>query len=127
MSAPIGTVGQLVAVIRGQLTARIDVNAPKQRPSSTGRTTSVRTYSPENLEALIGQRIKSIGRDDPQRGRKAFRVFLESILLSHFGDHLINDPKFYQLIDDVQMSMEADSEIRNLVASAIQHLLSSAP
>lgn len=127
MPSPIGTVGQLVAVIRGQLSARTEINSTKQRPVRGKPASKSSTYDPETLEALIGQRINSIDRDDPNRGRKAFRVFLESVLLSHFGEHLINDPKFYQLVDDVQASMEADAELRKLVDSAIQHLLSATP
>jgi hypothetical protein len=127
MSPPISTVGQLVSVIRAQFAARPEFAPSKRRPASGQGlpTDKSSTYSPENLESLIGLRIKSIDRDDPNSGRKAFRVFLEAILLSHFGENLINDAKFYQLVDDVQLSMEGDPDIRKLIQTAADHLMSS--
>ncbi|MBI1890105.1 MAG: hypothetical protein HYS18_05635 [Burkholderiales bacterium] len=125
MPTPIGTVSQLVEIIRSQLASRVDRKSVKSR-TSPGRTSLQKEAgNAENLEALIGQRIKAIDRTDPQRGRKAFRIFLESIFLSQFGEHLINDPKFYQLIEGIQSSMEADPEIGKMVDQAIQHLLSA--
>ena len=123
MPSSISTVGQLVAVIRGQLSSRSDVGSNK-RSGNSKTANKANAYSSANLETLIGQRIKSIERDDPNRGRKAFRVFLESIFLSHFGEQMINDPKFYQLVDDVHMSMETDDATRDLIDAAILHLLS---
>lgn len=92
-------------------------------PSGKAKPTASR-YSEENLSALIEMRIRQIGRDDPQRGRKAFRVFIEAVLLSHFGESLVNDAKFYQIVDDVQNALEADAACAAMVGTAIEHLLS---
>lgn len=82
--------------------------------------------SPEtDLESLIGLRIKGIAPDDPRRGRKAFRVFLESVFLARFGKDLMHDPKFYELVESVQSAMEADENIGELVQAAMALLLSS--
>lgn len=80
-----------------------------------------------DLSTLIAMRVRSIDRDDPQRGRKAFRVFLEAVLLSRFGEHLINDSLFHQLVDGVHGALEADPHFNALVRSAIDELLSRAP
>lgn len=122
----ISNVSQLVSVIRAQFAARMEVAQTKKSPSGqSGKSPGVSsgTYSAQNLESLIGLRIKSINRDDPDRGRKAFRIFLEAILLSHFGENLLNDPGFYQLVDDVQLSMERDPDIGKLVETAIDRLV----
>jgi hypothetical protein len=124
MPFPISTTGQLVAIIRARLSSTQGGNSSKMRPAPNQTLGKSSVYRPENLEAHIALRIQEIGRDDPQRGRKAFRVFLESIVLTHFGEHLINDPKFYQLVDDIHMSMDNDPGIRHLVNSAIDHLFS---
>ena len=118
----ISNVGQLVAIIQAQMATRTG-NTIVGRKTTQSITDQSGIYSPENLEALIGQRVKQIDPDDPKRGRKAFRVFLESILLSHFGEQLINDPKFYQLVEDVHISIEADSQLREMVDTAIALLL----
>ena len=38
---------------------------------------------------------------DPQRQRKAFRIFLESVLLEEFGRDRLGDPGFDRLVDQV--------------------------
>lgn len=117
MSTPIGSVSQLVHVIRSQLNAR----APARRVAASDAT--VTRYAEQNLAALIEVRVKQIGRDDPQRGRKAFRVFLEAVLLAQFGEQMLADPQFYQLLDDVQRAMQADPACAQLMDQAIAQLL----
>jgi hypothetical protein len=123
MTSSVGTVGQLVAVIQQQLASRPQRSAGNRSAAKRPTAATSSNYSPQNLEALIGRRIKAIEGDDPQRGRKVFRVFLESVLLAHFGEQLINDPAFYQIVDNIQTSMEADADVSRLVAEAVRQLL----
>ncbi len=51
-------------------------------------------------------------------------MFLEVVLLTHLGEELMNDPKFYRLLDDVQGALESDPVAVELVSTAIAHLLS---
>ena len=127
MSVSIGAVNELVSVIQGQLAVRRPVGKPAARATGGGAPGAPGArYAPGQLTALIEQRVRLIGADDPQRGRKAFRVFLEAVLLSHFGEALVADPKFFQLVDEVQGSLEADPASSELVASAVAHLTGQA-
>jgi hypothetical protein len=81
----------------------------------------------EQLSTLIALRVSQIRADDPARGRKAFRIFVEAVLLGHFGDAVSQDPKFHQLVDDVQREMESNSTVAPLVEMAIGHLLTQQP
>lgn len=118
MSVSIGAVNELVSVIVGQLAAR---SAPRKvRAHAAQRSTR---YAAQQLTALIEQRVRQIGANDPQRGRKAFRVFLEAVLLSHFGEALVADPKFFQMVDEVQGALDADPACSELIAAAIAHLV----
>ena len=121
MGVSIGAVNELVSVIQGQLAAR----APA-RPARRGSAARGARYAPGQLHALIEQRVRQIGADDPQRGRKAFRVFLEAVLLSHFGEALVADPLFFQLVDEVHGGLDADPACKELIAGAIAHLLAQA-
>lgn len=129
MSSSIGPVAQLVKIIRSQLATRAAPGgagtAAVKKPVSSfkGERRTAEPYAEKNLGALIELRVAQIGREDPQRGRKAFRVFLEAVLLSQLGEGLIKDPRFFQLVDDVQLAMEADEACGALVARAIEHLL----
>jgi hypothetical protein len=117
----ISSVQQIVAAIRQQAAARSGTFEARLRKGDAAAAPS--RPQPRNLGALIAQRIKAIDRDDPGRGRKTFRVFIESMLLSELGEELINDPQFYRLVDDVQQEMEADPALQTSVSSAIEHLL----
>ena len=119
---PIGAVNELVHVIQGQLAARTPGRKTGARAGKAGTAAKAR-YAASELTALIEQRVRHIGLDDPQRGRKAFRVFLEAVLLSHFGPALVADPKFFQMVDEVQGGLEADNACTELIAAAISHLL----
>lgn len=120
----IASVGQLVAVIQAQFAARTRAPAgraaPRQARANGGRDAG-------RLQALIELRVRQIGADDPGRGRKAFRVFLESVLLAELGEGLNADPKFHQLVDDVQRTLEADARCAPLVQDAITYLLGGKP
>jgi hypothetical protein len=121
----IGNVQQIVAVIRQQLATRAaPLEARLRRGEGSGGTAAKST--PKDIAALIGQRIKAIDRDDPNRGRKTFRVFVESILLSELGEDLINDPQFYRIVDDVQQQMETDPSTQSSVSAAIEELVRQA-
>jgi len=77
------------------------------------------------VSELIALEVSKIRRDDPERGRKAFRIFVDRILVGHFGDHVARDPSFHQLVDDVHTQMEGSPAIAPLVRKAIAHLLPS--
>lgn len=118
----VGPIDQLVSVLRAQLAAK---PAAPARSAASGRSREAAgsRYDDKNLMALIELRVKAIDGKDPQRGRKAFRVFLEAVLLSQFGEAMINDPKFYQLVDDVHAALESSSATAPLVEAAVDDLL----
>lgn len=123
VNATIDSVSQLVTVIRSQLTAA--AQPQHGRRLSGPRQSLGRRYTDRTLPALIELRVGQIAPDDAQRGRKALRIFLEVVLLTHLGEELMNDPKFYQVLDDVQSALEADATSAELVRQAIAHLLTT--
>ncbi|HSW16762.1 MAG TPA: hypothetical protein VLJ86_06010 [Ramlibacter sp.] len=63
------------------------------------------------LASIVARRVAAIAFDDPQRARKAFRVFLESLLLRELGEALVHDAGFTQMVDAVDAQMRADAEM----------------
>jgi len=114
----IASVGQLVAVIQAQLARSRRAQPGKAAPRAAAQA------RPGDLEGLIAQRVGLIDPDDPERGRKAFRAFLEAVLLAQLGEQLLNDPAFHVMVGDIQQVMEGDAQCAPLVAEAISHLLS---
>jgi hypothetical protein len=84
--------------------------------------TSKRTKS-EDLAARLARRVRAIDPSDPDAGGKAMHVFLESVLLAEFGDHLINDPAFHQIVDAVHQQMRGNAELTAMMEKAASALL----
>lgn len=116
----IASVGQLVAVIQSRFRERA------QAPAAGAARRAARA-APRSLGDQVELQVARIDPGDPQRGRKAFRVFLESVLLQELGGHLNLDPGFHQMVDDVQRVLEQDPRCAPLVRDAISHLLAAKP
>ena len=118
----IDSAGRIAEIIRRQVDALRDPaaravgNGAGQDPRPAARGTA-------SLDAVIARRVQAIDPDDPDRRRKAFRVFLESVLLAELGEALINDAGFYQLVDQVQTRMQADGDLARAMDEAADLLL----
>lgn len=124
MNASLSPVSQLVAVIQSQLARPATRRADRRVPRTGASDAAANSYAPDRLASLIALRVSQIDLDDPQRGRKALRVFLEAVLLAHFGAQFANDPAFQRMLDDIQLSMEGHPGSRTLLNRAMAHLLS---
>lgn len=108
---------QLAATVRAQLGAQRRVPArrdPAQRHAGHGDATIQRT------PAL---RVRTLSPDDPQRRRKAFRIFLESVLVEALGRRRPEDHGFDQLVDTVLHRMEGDPALEAALREAGDLLL----
>ncbi|HUR89726.1 MAG TPA: hypothetical protein VMZ74_11615 [Ramlibacter sp.] len=114
---------QLAALIRVQVAAlRQRQGGARAAPREAGTPAD----SPNDLSAVVAQRIRAIPGDDPERERKAFRLFLETVLLSELGETLVNDPSFAVMVDHVQQQMEGDPKLKEASLAAARELLKSA-
>jgi hypothetical protein len=118
----LGPVQQIVAAIRAEMAARVQPGAARKRAKSK---TAQRPHA--RAGALIAERVRALDPADPERGRKAFRIFLESVLLAELGEELINDHGFYELVDQVQRTMEASPQIAAAMSKAVARLLEPSP
>lgn len=75
---------------------------------------------------MAAGRIRSIASNDPQRGRKALRMFLEIVVLSELGPHIANDPKFGAMLDHIEHQMDGDTELAQASRQAADFLLQTA-
>ena len=114
----IGPVQQIVAAIRAEMAGRVQPGAARKRAGARATKTP-----PSPAGSLIAQRVKALDPLDPDRERKAFRIFLESVLLAELGEELINDHNFYQLVDQVQRTMEDSPRLAAAMSKAVTRLL----
>jgi hypothetical protein len=76
------------------------------------------------LQQLVALRVRALSPNAPQRERKAFRLFLESVLVQAFGRDRLDDKGFDQMVDAVLQRMEGDAELRAALREAGALLLS---
>ena len=128
---------QLAAMIRAQFAAQFRAQAAKERPLSgrhAGQAADARQERRANesasddaqLQQLVALRVRALSPDDPQRGRKAFRLFLESVLVQAFGRDRLDDRGFDQMVDAVLQRMEGDPALHEMVHEAGELLLADA-
>ncbi len=99
--------------------------------ATTGRNPSASSglNTPRNAEDLlarVAQAVVAIAPDDPSRKRKAFRIYLGSVLANELGLHLLNDPGFDDLIEHVQDSMDQNAQLHAAMERAGALLLETA-
>jgi len=70
------------------------------------------------LQQMVALRVRALSPDDPQRQRKAFRIFLESVLVQTFGRDRLDARGFDQLTDAVLERMDSDAELRAALREA---------
>ena len=118
---------QLLAQIRAQALAwrrQGTARGPAERAEEPPRAATAKT--PQDWLAQVARAVVAIGPDDPQRQRKAFRVYLQAVLARECRIQSVDDPGFQVLVDRVQQTMEADPRLRSAMATAADMLLASA-
>jgi hypothetical protein len=66
----------------------------------------------EKVESIVRRRISALDRSSPESNALATRVFVESVLLGEFGEVLLADPGFAQMVGEVSASMREDPQLR---------------
>jgi hypothetical protein len=117
---------QLAAIIRVQVASLRRKQGGRPPVADAAAKSAGGQSATPDLAAIVAQRIRSITPDDPQRERKAFRLFLETVLLSELGENLVSDPAFAVMVDHVQAQMEGDPELAQAASDAAKVLLKSA-
>ena len=123
---PINRLNRLVETLRQQMAEsarRLDTAKPHAaefKPQNRSARLSV-----EELRRRIQERVKAIEPDNPDRRRRARRIFLESVLAWEFGDELLLDSRLDRLIDNIQQTFESDPEIDAQLGDVISSLSQS--
>jgi hypothetical protein len=105
---------------RQRLGARPDSRVRGDRPPASAPA------DPRDWLAQVARAVVAIEPNDPDRRRKAFRVYLQAILARECGVRQTDDQGFQALVDRVQQSMEADPRLRKAIDTAGDLLLQGA-
>lgn len=69
----------------------------------------------ESVKLKIVEAIKLIDKNDKNRNKKSINIFVENILLWQFGEELINDSAFSQLVDEVGEALFSEADMIELL------------
>ena len=135
---------QLAALIRAQFAAQVRAQeklgeggaasnraAQRKEPGlhkAQGELADMASNKAENarLQQLVLLRARALSPTDPERERKAFRLFLESVLIQSFGRDRMGEAGFDQMVDAVLQRMESDVGLRSAMKQAASLLLTEA-
>lgn len=117
--------GKLLAYLRQQTQ-----EWRRQQPAGAGKPDSAqrgsRKSDKQDALSIASRQVAAIDKDDPQSRRKAFRIYLASLLMQEFGAGVANDPGFSSLVDRVQDTMEGDLQLKQSMDQAGDLLLKAA-
>ena len=123
-------VDRLAALTRAIATLRNTLNTPAAaKPLAAAQISAERMQRPRTPRAVkphvatLASRLAALSPDDPQRPRKALRLFIEAVLLDEFGAALILDADFQHLVDNALSALEADASLGDTLTQAAKELL----
>ena len=121
----IDSTSRFLSQIREQVSAAaLQARTAQVQPPGSAR--SARASPRPTPQRVILQRVRTIDRDDPDRRKKAFRIFLESILADELGKDLLNDPAYHRIVEDVYGTMAGNAHLAPAINKAGEYLLQSA-
>jgi hypothetical protein len=120
---PVNSLSQVLSVLRRQMSERASKLGNRSALSQPQSAESAATADALlEVQRKVQERIRALDPDDERRQSKAVRLFLEGVFSHEFGDSMLTDPAFYNLIDEVQTAMESDSAIDQALRRMVREL-----
>jgi hypothetical protein len=109
MEPTIDRLSTVMEVLRRQIAEsaqRLDTKGGKApAPTTSGNAPAKPPL--QDVKRRIRERLVTISPQDPDRAKKAQRLFIESVLAWEFGDALLLDNRFSEMLDRVQEGLAA--------------------
>lgn len=121
----IDSLSQVMETLRRQLAEsakRLDRGtkaSAKGGASSTSKPTS--RVSAQDLQKRVRERLQALDQGNGYQQR-ATRVFLESVLTWEFGDDLVHDTRFSEMLNEINQTLEADPDLQARMQTLLDQL-----
>jgi hypothetical protein len=110
---PISQFNPVLDALRRQVAENIERLRKSGRLAKNSAADSAAPRAPaEDLDSILQRKLSAIDRRTPEGRASATRIFLETVLVSEFGEALLTDPGFGDLISEVGASLREDADIR---------------
>lgn len=97
-----------------------------QRPAQTKEQAKAGVSPAMTPDPQLLRRVREISEKDPERRRKVFRLFLESVLAQQLGAGLESDPQLSRIVSRVEEQIRSDLELRQSSDVAAEFLIGQA-
>lgn len=111
---PISNADRFVALLRQKLAERADARKGQKAETAAGET---RQRGAELVQGVAARAARA-GQDD----RKLRRTIVEQLLADRFGAKLVNEPRFQEVIGQVEELMAADPQLSALLGEVIAEI-----
>jgi hypothetical protein len=110
---PISGVNPVLDALRKQLAENIERlrKSGKLAAAGTARAAGAAAAGTESLQAALGRKLAALDRRSPEGRAAATRAFVESALVAEFGQGLLSDPAFGDMVADISASLREDPQI----------------
>lgn len=124
---PINRLNSIMATLQRQIAETGRHADPTYKPV-TGRHPAVHATASglQELRKKLQQRLSGINPDDTQKARKSQRLFLESVLAWEFGEGLLQDSRFDELIDNIQLALNSNPTVESQMRELLKNLTAEA-
>jgi hypothetical protein len=122
---PINRLDQVMQIIGQQMSeraARLEAGGKPELPAAPAR--AARRPPLATLKSRIRERLGAIDPQDPRRPEKARRVFLESVLAWQFGNELLLERGFEDVVSGVQEALRANPGVDARLGQLLRDLTS---
>jgi len=108
---PISQVNPVLDALRKQLAENIERLRKAGKLGGAGRAEQPRGAA-EGLESVLRRRLSPLDRRSAEGLAAATRTFVEAVLVAEFGQGLVSDPAFGDMLADLSASLREDAEMR---------------
>jgi len=81
------------------------------------------TNSTETLKAVLKKRLRAVDDKSKDYDEQVAQVYIAATLSHEFGDNIINDIAFSEMVDDIREQIDSKPEIKDKLHSTIKSLL----
>jgi len=111
-------------ILRREMTQNLDrlKRAGKLPSQQAPRPSGSSNVASSSVRETVARKIHAIDPLAPDFDRAAASVFIESVLTGEFGDALLNDPAFREIMHDVQHAMLSNESVRAQLQTLLREL-----
>lgn len=115
----VSRLNQVVLLLRQQLLSRAGKEKAGVGPSTRLRGGRASRSEKRDLNKVVSARLDTLRNAGIENTHLLKRAFIEQILICGLGDHLVNEARFQELVDEVLKTLVQDGELGLLLETVI--------